>query len=63
MNLSNKQIDQGHRAYGDEVGRWFHERHGGTLLIGVDRPGEVFGLEKDMKTLGSKQNRTASSFG
>ena len=30
---------------------------GGTLLIGVADDGEVFGIEKDMKTLGSKQNR------
>jgi ATP-dependent Lon protease len=31
--------------------------HGGTLLLGVTDDGEVFGIEKDMKTLGNKQNR------
>ena len=35
----------------------FMNAHGGTLLIGVTDRGEVFGLEKDLKTLGSKQNR------
>src|SRR3954466_9608153 len=29
----------------------------GTLLIGVTDTGEVFGIEKDLRTLGSKQNR------
>src|SRR3954466_1956294 len=29
----------------------------GTLLIGVTDTGDVFGIEKDLKTLGSKQNR------
>jgi hypothetical protein len=31
--------------------------HGGTLLIRVSDSGEVFGFAKDLKTLGSKQNR------
>ena len=35
----------------------FMNAHGGTLLIGVTDRGEVFGIEKDLKTLGSKQNR------
>ena len=35
----------------------FMNAHGGTLLIGVTDRGEVFGFEKDLKTLGSKQNR------
>jgi ATP-dependent Lon protease len=35
----------------------FMNAHGGTLLLGVTDRGEVFGIEKDMKLLGSKQNR------
>ena len=35
----------------------FMNAHGGTLLIGVTDRGEVFGLDKDLKTLGSKQNK------
>ena len=35
----------------------FMNAHGGSLLIGVTDRGEVFGLQRDMKTLGSKQNR------
>ena len=34
----------------------FLNAEGGTLLIGVTDSGEVFGIEKDLKTLGSKQN-------
>ena len=34
----------------------FMNAEGGTLLIGVTDAGEVFGIEKDLKTLGSKQN-------
>ena len=30
---------------------------GGTLLIGVADDGKVVGIEKDIKTLGSKQSR------
>ncbi len=30
---------------------------GGTLLVGVVDTGEIFGIEKDMKTLGSKPTR------
>ncbi len=34
----------------------FMNAEGGTLLIGVTDSGEVFGIERDLKTLGSKQN-------
>lgn len=34
----------------------FMNAEGGTLLIGVTDSGEVFGIEKDLKTLGQKQN-------
>ena len=34
----------------------FLNAEGGTLLIGVTDSGEVFGIEKDLKTLGRKQN-------
>jgi ATP-dependent Lon protease len=33
----------------------FMNGQGGTLLIGVTDSGDVFGIEKDLKTLGSKQ--------
>ena len=34
----------------------FMNAEGGTLLIGVTDSGEVFGIEKDLKTLGQKQH-------
>ena len=35
----------------------FMNGHGGTLLMGVTDTGEVFGIETDIRTLGSKQSR------
>jgi ATP-dependent Lon protease len=34
----------------------FMNAHGGALLLGVTDRGEVYGIEKDVKTLGSKQS-------
>ena len=34
----------------------FMNAEGGTLLIGVTDSGDVFGIEKDLKTLGKRQN-------
>ena len=57
MNLSNKQRDQVIELMLVKSVAGFMNAHGGTLLIGVTDRGEVFGLERDLKTLGSKQNR------
>ena len=35
----------------------FMNSEGGTVLIGVQDSGEIFGLEKDLSTLGKKQDR------
>jgi ATP-dependent Lon protease len=57
VNLSTKQRDQVIELMVVKSVAGFMNAHGGTLLIGVTDSGEVFGLEKDMKTLGSKQDR------
>ncbi len=57
VNLSNKQRDQVIELMLVKSVAGFMNAHGGTLLIGVTDRGEVFGVEKDLKTLGSKQNR------
>jgi ATP-dependent Lon protease len=57
VNLSNKQRDQVIELMLVKSVAGFMNAHGGTLLIGVTDRGEVFGLERDLKTLGSKQNR------
>jgi ATP-dependent Lon protease len=57
VNLATKQRDQVIELMVAKSIAGFMNAHGGTLLIGVTDRGEVFGLEKDLKTLGSKQNR------
>jgi ATP-dependent Lon protease len=57
VNLSTKQRDQVIELMVAKAIAGFINAHGGTLLIGVTDRGEVFGLQKDLKTLGSKQNR------
>ena len=57
MNLATKQRDQVIELMVIKSVAGFMNGHGGTLLLGVTDAGEVFGIEKDMKTLGSKQNR------
>jgi ATP-dependent Lon protease len=57
VNLATKQRDQVIELMVVKSVAGFLNSHGGTLLIGVSDCGEVSGLEKDMKTLGSKQNR------
>lgn len=57
VNLATKQRDQVIELMVVKSVAGFMNAHGGTLLIGVTDAGKVFGIEKDMKTLGSKQNR------
>jgi ATP-dependent Lon protease len=57
VNLATKQRDQVIELMLVKSVAGFMNGHGGTLLIGVTDAGKVFGIEKDMKTLGSKQNR------
>ncbi len=57
VNLATKQRDQVIELMVIKSVAGFMNAHGGTLLIGVKDDGEVFGIEKDLKTLGSKQNR------
>jgi predicted HTH transcriptional regulator len=57
VNLSTKQRDQVIELMVVKSVAGFMNARGGTLLIGVTDRGEVFGLEKDLKTLGSKQDK------
>jgi ATP-dependent Lon protease len=57
VNLSTRQRDQVIELMVIKSVAGFMNSYGGTLLIGVTDSGEVFGIEKDMKTLGSKQSR------
>ena len=57
INVATKQRDQVIELMVIKSVAGFMNAHGGTLLIGVNDRGEVFGIEKDLKTLGSKQNR------
>ncbi len=57
INVATKQRDQVIELMVIKSVAGFMNAHGGTLLIGVTDRGEVFGIEKDLKTLGSKQNR------
>jgi ATP-dependent Lon protease len=57
VNLSTKQRDQVIELMVAKSIAGFMNARGGTLLIGVTDRGEIFGLQKDLKTLGSKQNR------
>lgn len=56
VNLATKQRDPVMEQMIVKSVAGFMNGHGGTLLIGVTDKGEVFGIEKDLKTLGSKQN-------
>jgi len=57
VNLATKQSDKVIELMVIKSVAGFMNGHGGTLLLGVVDTGEVFGIEKDMKTLGSKQSR------
>lgn len=57
VNLATKQSDKVIELMVIKSVAGFMNGHGGTLLLGVVDTGEVFGIEKDVKTLGSKQNR------
>jgi len=57
VNLATKQRDQVIELMVIKSLAAFMNGQGGTLLMGVTDGGTVFGVEKDMKTLGSKQNR------
>lgn len=57
VNLATKQSDKVIELMVIKSVAGFMNGHGGTLLLGVVDIGEVFGIEKDVKTLGSKQTR------
>jgi ATP-dependent Lon protease len=57
VNLSTKQRDQVIELMVIKSVAGFLNGHGGTLLIGVTDEAQVFGIEKDLTTLGTKQNR------
>lgn len=56
VNLATKQRDPLMEQMVVKSVAGFLNAHGGTLLIGVADKGEVSGIERDLKTLGSKQN-------
>ncbi|MCC7076803.1 MAG: protease Lon-related BREX system protein BrxL [Acidimicrobiia bacterium] len=56
VNLATKQRDQVIEQMVVKSVAGFLNAHGGTLLIGIEDSGQVFGIEKDLKTLGQKQN-------
>jgi ATP-dependent Lon protease len=57
VNLATKQSDKVIELMVIKSVAGFMNGHSGTLLLGVVDTGEVFGIEKDMRTLGSKQTR------
>ena len=57
VNLATKQRDKVIELMVVKSIAGFMNAQGGTLLLGVTDRGDVFGIEKDLKTLGSKQNR------
>lgn len=57
VNLATKQSDKVMELMVVKSIAGFMNGRGGTLLLGVVDTGEVFGIEKDIKTLGSKQSR------
>ena len=57
VNLATKQRDQVIELMVIKAVAGFMNSHGGTLLMGVTDEAQVFGIEKDLTTLGSKQNR------
>ena len=56
VNLDTKQRDPIIEQMVVKCIAGFLNAEGGTLLVGVTDSGEVFGIEKDLKTLGRKQN-------
>jgi len=56
VNLATKQKDKVIELMVIKSVAGFMNGQGGALLLGVKDAGEVFGIEKDLKTLGSKQN-------
>lgn len=57
VNLATKQSDKVMELMVVKSIAGFMNGRGGTLLLGVADTGDVFGIEKDIKTLGSKQSR------
>jgi ATP-dependent Lon protease len=57
VNLATKQTDKIIELMVIKSVAAFMNGNGGTLLVGVIDTGEIFGIERDLKTLGSKQNR------
>lgn len=57
VNIATKRTDKIIELMVVKSVAGFMNGHGGTLLLGVVDTGEVFGIEGDLKTLGSKQNR------
>lgn len=57
VNIATKQRDPVMELMVVKSVAGFLNAHGGTVLIGVTDVGEVFGIERDLKTLGSRQNR------
>lgn len=57
VNLATKQRDPVIELMVVKSAAGFMNALGGTLLLGVTDDGDVFGIEKDMRTLGKKQNR------
>jgi len=57
VNLANKRQDKVIELMVIKSVAGFMNGQGGTLLIGVTDAGEIFGIEKDLRTLGSKQTR------
>lgn len=57
VNLATKQRDPVIELMVIKSAAGFMNAHGGTLLLGVTDAGDVFGIERDVKTLGSKQSR------
>ena len=56
VNLATKQSDKVIELMVVKSIAGFMNARGGTLLIGVADSGEVFGIERDIKTLGKKQS-------
>jgi ATP-dependent Lon protease len=56
VNAATKQRDQVIELMVVKSVAGFMNGQGGTLLIGINDAGEVFGIERDLKTLGSKQS-------
>jgi ATP-dependent Lon protease len=57
VNLATRQTDKVIELMVTKSVAGFMNGQGGTLLLGVSDDGEVCGIERDIKTLGSKQSR------